>query len=376
MTYFAKLCIEGLRYNKVRSFLTGLGVLVGVGSVVLILALTTSLSAHLGNQSTDRFTVGLSSSAEANADVVAALATAPMSARVEAVRLRPDVSAVEVETPGRTLSVTSPDGSTMADLRCAFDDNVEVVEGRPFSEATGNVAIMYANPEFRESTQVGSVIGIDGAAFTVIGLTQNLGPDGSTRLFLPQRAAEHVQLTEAQASSSFTVIVRQPEDLAETRADVLAQLNDGIDASLKFVDFSAEEGAMLEEMFQTLGLFLGLIASISLAVAALNIVNVMYISTLERADEIAIYRSLGMTRNHVRGLFLMESLVVVTTFALVGCVVGYLIAAVILTLVKVPLAFGWTTIGLLLLVVLLVGAGGGLYPANKAAGIDPVRLLH
>ena len=113
-----------------------------------------------------------------------------------------------------------------------------------------------------------------------------------------------------------------------------------------------------------------------IAVAALNIVNVMYISTLERADEIAIYRSLGMTRGGVRALFLMEAVVVVTLFALVGCAVGFLLALVILTLLKIPLVVSPIALVFLLVVVLLVGAGGGLYPANKAAGIDPVRLLH
>ena len=110
--------------------------------------------------------------------------------------------------------------------------------------------------------------------------------------------------------------------------------------------------------------------------AALNIVNVMYISALERADEVAIYRSLGMTKGGVRSLFLSEALAIVTLFAVLGCVLGYAIALVILTLAKVPMVFHWLTGLLLMAVVLIVGAGAGLSPANKAASVDPVRLLH
>jgi len=374
--YFTRLCLDSLRYNKLRSILTGLGVLIGVASVVLITTLTSSLFAHLSSHDSDRFTVGLVSSAEADQDVVAALATGPMRARVQEIVRRSDVLTIEAPARGHTVPVRRADGTPLADFRVAFADEVEVVEGLPFDQTEGNVAILYANPEFADTARVGGTLVLRGAAHTIVGLTQSLGADGSTRLFLPTRAASHIEVDETPGGSTFTVTVRSAATLQETRKLVLASLNEGLDASLKFVDFSDEEGAALKETFQTLGLFLGLIASISLAVAALNIVNVMYISALERADEVAIYRSLGMTKGGVRSLFLSEALAIVTLFAVLGCVLGYAIALVILTLAKVPMVFHWLTGLLLMAVVLIVGAGAGLSPANKAASVDPVRLLH
>ena len=374
MRYFARVCLDGLRYNRVRSAFTGLGVLVGVTAVVLILTLTHSFFAHMGSSAGDRFTVGLSSSAEANRDVVAAMAEPAIAARRDALLDRPDIARVDEVAAADRVQVALENGA-LAELPVAFTDDVPLTEGVGFGETTGNVAIAYDNPEFSGGVLLGSTIHVDGAAFAVVGLTNSLGENGSTRLFLPERMAAAVETDTHPVGASFSVVVADPAKLASVRTEVVAELNEGLDPDLKFIDYSAEESAALAEVSSSLGLFLGLIAAISLAVAALNIVNVMYISTLERADEVAIYRSMGMTRPAVVYLFLFESVVVVTVFAVAGVLLGHLIAAVVLVVLEVPMVFSLATVAILLLVIIGIGAGGGLYPASQAARIDPVRLL-
>lgn len=375
MTYFVRVCLDGLKYNRIRSVFTGLGVLVGVTSVVLILTLTNSFFAHVGTSEGDRFTVGLSSSAEANRDVVAAMAEPALAERVDQVSERLDVTRVVPVAAAERVSVVLQNGSVVPDIQVGFTDGVPISTGVGFGETVGNVAVAYDNTSFSGGLELGSTVLINGAAFAVVGMTASLGDDGSTRLFLPQRLQGVVETDAQPVGASFTVVVAEPTRLAAVRADVLSGLNRGIDPDLKFIDYSAEEGEALREISESLGLFLGLIAGISLAVAAINIVNVMYISTLERADEIAIYRSMGMTQVQVVLLFLLESVVVVTVFALAGCLVANVLAAVILLLMGVPMAFAAMTVVTLLLVVVLIGVGGGIYPAVQAARIDPVRLL-
>lgn len=375
MTYFARAVIDGLRFNKVRSLFTGAGVLIGVASVVLILALTSSFFANVAGNAGDRFTVGLSSSAEANLDVVEELRRPEMVARVDQLRRRTDLVSVESGRPASVVGVQMPDGSLVPDMRVAFSDDVAVTEGVGLGDAPGNVAVVHDNPEFDSGLRPGASLVVNGAVFSVVGLTSSLGEDGATRLFLPSRLAGVVSTDETSETASFTVVVADPAALETTRAAVLAQLNEGLDGRLKFIDYSAEEGRMLGEMLSSLSLFLGLIASISLAVAALNIVNVMYISTLERADEIAIYRSMGMTARGVQGLFILESVVVVSVFASLGVVMAHMVAWVILKLMRTPMVFSGGTMAVLLVVIVLIGVGGGMYPARRAAAIDPVRLL-
>lgn len=375
MIFFARSCLEGLRFNKVRVVFTGLGVLVGVTSVILIVVLADSFFASLRSERGDRFTVGLVSSAEADVDVVQRIVEPDIAARLDAVRRRADLASFEPSMTGRTVSATLTDGSVLSDLVVEFTDDVDVAEGSGFAESVGNVAIAFRNTDFDSALALGSRIAVNGAEFTVVGLTDSLGSNGTTRLFFPARLADRVATEEAAVSSSYVAVALRPAELSELRESVLAELNAGLDPDLKFVDFSAEETAALEEVFRTVGMFLALIASISLAVAALNIVNVMYIATLERADEVAIYRSMGMTRRGVQFIFLFESSLVVAVFALVGCVLGNLIAFVILTFLKTPMVFSLGNLVVLLLVVLGVGVGGGIYPAYRAARIDPVRLL-
>lgn len=375
MTYFIRVCYDGLRHNKLRSLFTGLGVLVGVASVVLILTLTNSFFHHLGGSIGDRFTVGLSSSAEADRDVVAAMADPEMAERRDRLADRADVASINDVAVADRVQVTLEGGSVIPDLAVAFTDDVPVSEGVPFSSTVGNVAIAYDNREFAGGIRLGSTLQIDGESFAVVGMTTSLGSNGNTRLFLPQRLQGHVATDRQPTGASFSVVVADPTQIADVRTAVIAELNAGLDPDLKFVDYSAEEASALGEMSKSLSVFLGLIAAISLAVAALNIVNVMYISTLERADEVAIYRSLGMTRRGIQGLFLFESVVVVAAFALAGCLLGNLVAAAVLIVLGVPMTFSVVTIAVLLLVIVLIGAGGGLYPAVQAARIDPVRLL-
>lgn len=375
MTYFIRLALEGLRYNKARAMLTGLGVFVGVGSVVLILVLTDSFFQGMSSGGQDRFTVGLSSSAEAGLDVVAAMEDPLIVSRVEGVRSRAGIAAVIDPEEQRTVSPVLADGTRITDVGVAFVDEVPVTAGLTLGQTTGNVAVAYDNPDFEGGLTLNSRFTIDGLEFTVIGVTEHLGEDGATRLHLPRRLADRVQTQARNGGASFTVVAAEPTDLPGIRAAALTELNDGLDPRLRFIDYSAEEAKALAEAAQSVGMFLGLIASISLAVAALNIVTVMYIATLERADEIAIYRSMGMTKRGILGLFLLESVVVAAVFALAGCLVGNLIALGIVTVMKLPMRFAWGTLLILLVSIVLIGAGGGLYPAKRAAAIDPVRLM-
>lgn len=372
--FFVELCLEGLRTNKSRVLLTGLGVFVGVTAVVMILALTGSLFASLDNGGADRFTVGLSSSAEADRDVVAAMREPELLSRREALRARPDVADVIVPPHETYVLARLSDGSE-AELGVGFDPDVPVSTGLGFSEVTGAVALAYAVDDQPSAMPVGSDIVIDGRRVRIVGHTPSLGDTGGTRLHLAPWLRDAVEVATRQGGASFTVVVPRVETLTQTRADVLAQLNAGLAPGLNFVDYSAEDSRAIKEMASTLGLFLGMIASISLVVAALNVVNVMYISTLERADEIAIYRALGMSRPGVIRLFLFESTLIVSLFAVAGCVVGNLVTLAVLTVMGVPMTMSWATLGIMVAAIVLVGVGGGLSPARKAAAIDPVRLM-
>ena len=375
MMYFVRLVWEGIRYNKARAFLTGFGVFVGMGALALILVLTSSFFQGMNGGGKDRFEVMLTSSAEADLDVVAALQDPGVARRRDALRMRADVARVITPESTRAVDVRVVGGEAITGLGVAFADDVPLTRGVGFAAAGGNVAIAYDNPDYASGLSLGSRFTIDGLQFTVIGLTGSLGEAGTTRLYLPARLVGTVSTPPRSEGAGFTVVVSPSADVATVRVAVVDALNEGLDPRLRFVDSSADEAKALAEAAQSVGLVLGIVASISLAVAALNIVTVMYIATLERADEIAIYRSMGMTKAGVRGLFLVESTLIVALFALAGWLAGNLGAVAALVLLNLPLVFPWAGLLTLLGVIVLIGVGGGLYPASRAAAIDPVRLM-
>jgi putative ABC transport system permease protein len=314
------------------------------------------------------------SSAEANFDPMIVMSDSDIVSRLSTISKRPDVSSFTPSKVEARVHAQLASGGDIGFLVAEFADDVPVEQGQPFSQTSGNVAIMYRNQEFA-NIKIGARILVDGEVFTVIGLTDSLGTGGSTRLYFPLRLEGHVHIHEESVAAAYTLRVANGVDLMSVCQSALRQLNTGIDPNLKFIDMNAELSSMLQQSLLSVQVVLALIASVSLAVAALNILNTMYIATLERADEIAIFKSLGMTRARVVLLFIFESVVVVALFAAMGCLLGNLGALVILSLVGMPMVFSWPSVVVLLPVTILVGLGGGFYPAYRAAKIDPVRLL-
>jgi putative ABC transport system permease protein len=306
--------------------------------------------------------------------VVEAISLPSIASRIASVARRADVGSFVPKEAESSVEVWQVTGAEIGSLVVEFNDDVPVVEGVSFDQASGNVAVEFRNPDF-DAVSVGAEILIDGEVFTIIGLTDWLGDHGATRIFLPSRLRGRVQTREESLTATYTLTALQGERLAAVRESVVRELNDGIDEGLRFVDVGAEMSSALAEAFSSVEVVLGVIASISLAVAALNIVNTMYIATLERADEIAILKSLGMTAMGVVGVFLLEAVRLVGVFALVGYLLANLGAVVILASLNLTWSFSWSTLLVLPPVTVLVGVGGGLFPAWHAARVDPARLL-
>lgn len=375
MRYFVRVCWDGLWFNKLRAAFTGLGVSVGTCSVVLVLVLTTSFFSNVTNAGSQEFTVGLTSDGNGNRDVFQEFQRPEVRSRILKVESLPGVKGLVFPEPVLTAAVTREGRRSAADLEVGFVDEVAVAEGEDFRNSTGYVAVAYRNPEFTDQFIVNEKVVIGSLVFVVIGVTNKSLLGGGERLVFPTRLRDYVETKQGLKSASFAVRYHNTADSEELQRQVVDELNRGFEPGLRFVNFTVEERKALREMSASLGLFLGVIAGISLGVAALNIVNVMYIATLERSDEIAILRSMGMTKWRVLMLFLMESLLLVAIFSIVGLAAAYLIGWIILALMSIPFVFTWSSLAVVVGVVLIVGGGGGVYPALRAARVDPVKLL-
>lgn len=135
---------------------------------------------------------------------------------------------------------------------------------------------------------------------------------------------------------------------------------------------------MLEEtgkLGDSLSSFLLVLASISLFVGSIGIMNIMLVTVTERTREIGIMKSVGYSNSNILSLFLLESIMVSFLGGVVGTTIGGLGAYILESALKLPPVFPFKLIEIGVIVSILVGVTAGLYPAKKAAHMNPVDAL-
>lgn len=371
IVYFFKSVFTTLKYNKFRTFLTGLGVFVGVASVIIIVSFSDSLSHHLSSEFNQKVTLGLVSSIGDNTDFTEVITSNEIQSVADEVRKMGDVISFVQAEGSKKIDCQLSNGMWQYSVDIVFDDDVSIVDGNSFDSVIGNVVIAYQseNEEISSVYKLGDSVVIDGIVYTVIGITTDL----SSTLYFPQRLSNQVSYQETSDVTTFYLTTNNKS--SDTVDIILDMLNAELEDNVRFVNYTEGDSKSISDVFSTISIFLSLIASISLVVSAINIVNIMYISILERANEIAIYRSLGMSKGMVVYLFLIESLLIVVMFALMGYLFGLLTSYLILTVIGINL---YVSISRLLLIIagsIVLGICAGIKPAMKASNTNLSILL-
>lgn len=385
---------------KLRTFLTALGIIIGVGSVVLLLGLGAGVQATLtgsfGDLGATRITVQTSApGVEADGGgggggfdgvtVASTLTVADAAALTAAdgVAAVAPVIQVPVLVSGPTtqqqlaITGTTPDYTEVT--------NQELVSGRMFAadapEAVLNEAA--ATSLVGSAQAVGSTVTIAEQRYTVVGVFRNetppaFGPGQATSvaaaLFLPVDRALAIAGTEHVAQIVLTA--QSPEQVDAALASVgstLAAQHGGVE------DFALQSAQALQASFtqilDVLTLFLAAIAGISLLVGGIGIMNIMLASVTERTREIGIAKAIGATRQHVIVQFLAEAVVLSVLGGVLGlglAWVGTLLVAQFLGLAAIVTL---TTVALAVGVSFAIGIFFGVVPAWRAARLDPIIAL-
>jgi putative ABC transport system permease protein len=384
-----RVALDALRANRLRSVLTMLGVVIGVGAVVALVAIGTGTK-----QLIERQVEGLGS----NLLIVVPGRLEPGAAPTSSPLTMDDVEVVDRVVGDRSrVAVTISSGETVrAGSRSAFTSMQGVLETTPSvfvrrldrgtyltrTDVTTarRVAVLgagVARELFADRDPIGRQITIGGVRFRVVGtfeaLGQSLGVDRDNEVHVPVTAAQRLLGTGRIDG----LAIRAPD------RDTIDQLGAAVVAALvkrhPDTDFSA---VTQEQILGVLGSILGVltgvlaaIAGISLLVGGVGVSNIMLVSVRERTREIGLRKAVGARPRDIGVQFLLEAVLLTTTGGVLGMALGITAALVVDKLSPVPAAVTWWSLALAFGVSAGVGIIFGVVPAQRAGRLDPVVAL-
>ena len=396
-----KIALKALANNKLRCFLTMLGIIIGVASVITMLAIgqgsKDSIRAQISEMGSNMIMIHPGNmqrgGVRQSADDTQTLEVADYEAIRDQTRYVTSVSP-SVNTAGQLINGNNNYPSTVYGISPAYLDirKVSVEEGDMFTEhditSAAKVCLLgktVVDNLFPDGTNpIGRIVRFNKIPLKVVGVlttkgTNSMGMDQDDVVLAPYTtvmkrmlATDHLQGLFAsaidedytdQAIDEITEILRTRHKLKEDADD----------------DFEIRSQKELSEMLSStsdmLTVLLACIAGISLLVGGIGIMNIMYVSVTERTREIGLRMSLGARGIDILSQFLIESVIISVTGGLIGVLLGIIASWAVNVIMHWPVSVQLYSVVLSFVVCTVTGVFFGWYPAKKAASLDPIEAL-
>ena len=409
-----KLGIRNLLLHKLRSLLTMLGLVFGVGSVIAMLAIGEGASEEAMEQirklgSCNIIVTAQKPAEESNSAQKSAFMSIFGLLYEDQERIAATIPTVVNTVPVKSMQKSAQYGTREQDLRVVattekwFDlVQREVIAGRIMTtrdvEERASVAVLTeygARRLLATDTAIGSIVRIAGNTYEIIGIVQSESlrdgsmqtPDQQTDVYIPLTTARQhygdVFIQRKQGANTREMVelhqlivqVKSESEVESTAAEVSRLL----ELFHKKKDYAISVPLALlrqaEATKKTFSIVLGSIAGISLLVGGIGIMNIMLATVTERTREIGIRRAIGARRNQIVSQFLIETMVLSISGGIIGIGLGLFIPWIVTAFAGMPTVVTIQSIVLALGISVTVGIVFGIYPAMRASRLDPIVAL-
>ena len=399
------MAFRAIAANKIRAFLTMLGVIIGVMSVIVLVSIgqgtTASITDSISSMGTNLLTVNIQTrrvgmgmpgfGASRNSRNTGSKGTVILKLP-EILALEEDESIAYVSPVcSGSLTVKAGNVNTSASVSGVLPAYANIINqgvqsGRYIIDADVDnrsavcvIGVELAKDLYGNTNVVGNTIHIDGRKFRIVGVLESKGTSMSgssdNSVVLPFTLAQRMLDSTTISSIYMSAVDSESVDDAQEVVEKFLYKKYQNESSYSVMN----QTSMLETMSETsstLSLMLGGIAGISLLVGGIGIMNIMLVSVTERTREIGIRKAIGAKRRDILLQFLIESVVISGMGGLLGLGLGFALMSVLENVLGMTLA---VTPGIIYLAIgfsMGVGVLFGLYPANKASKLRPIEALH
>jgi putative ABC transport system permease protein len=380
------MTMKSLQANKMRSFLTMLGIIIGVASVIVLTSLMNGLSkditSNLQDAGTNTITVNISPRIGTR--------TFGVSDMEKFVAETPDLLksfSPAISVPLTAKNGTDSVGTSATGVNENYDEiqKIELSAGRFIQyvdvERLQKVCVIgsfIASKLFGDNVYAGSVLRINGSSYTVIGVLKKIGDStaGSADdiIYIPYTTA--TRLAGNAFVGAWILEAANVDNIEKTMTAINNKLYTVFNDEDSYHVFSMSQLIkMMKEVTASMSLVLIGIAGISLLVGGIGIMNIMLVSVTERTREIGIRKALGAKRKDIMSQFIIEAAVTSATGGVTGIIVGIALSFLASSVMKMTTVQSPDSVLLAFGVSVAIGMVFGYFPAGKAAKLNPIDAL-